>query len=576
MEFLNFIFQKSINMYNIFGTLVFMICFYLLINLLKSLLFTSNKYKTNSSKQLNCNCTSCKKRLVSYNRITLLAKFNKYFFIKIFLLIILTLWAIKLINVEIKEEKNEIDYKNFNPYKILGVNSSSEISEIKKSYRRLIVKKHPDKLISPGMNEDEIEKIRKEFIYIVKAYEILTDPEKKENFESYGDPDGPKGGLRYFVPFLFLKKEYHYPVIISFLIFILFLAIYAAISLRESGDHYDEVGNSLMSRGYYLYYLNENTMLKNIPFIAGLSTDFNYLIVRKDEHDKLDELWSMCCSYCPKIKEGDIPFENKKAIVLIYSWLSRIENLSLNLMNDTEFVTNKIMEIIPKFYFFANMMNEKKNYDKKGKTIGFHCLKSICEFSQCMHQRLWFDFSPYCQLPYINDDVIKSLNKKMKKEFMQYNEFLCSDKEKKTEFLNLIKSEVSKLKSSNNSGDNNELLDLDNSKIEEIIEVSSHLPTYEVSTEVLNSKNYFSIGETIEFNINISRKLEGRSLDDKEIGFLHCNSYNQDFKERAIYFIINDQEKYCFSEEVEFSKNNWNLTIKRKFIPTDVRDLKYF
>jgi len=60
-------------------------------------------------------------------------------------------------------------------YNILGVGRQASADEIKKSYRKLAIKKHPDK----GGNEEEFKKI-------VEAYEILSDNEKRAVYDRYG------------------------------------------------------------------------------------------------------------------------------------------------------------------------------------------------------------------------------------------------------------------------------------------------------------------------------------------------------------------------------------------------------
>ena len=64
-------------------------------------------------------------------------------------------------------------------YKILGVKKDDDIKEIKKAYHRLAVKYHPDK--NPGdKNAEEV------FKDISEAYEILSDPQKRKNYDMFG------------------------------------------------------------------------------------------------------------------------------------------------------------------------------------------------------------------------------------------------------------------------------------------------------------------------------------------------------------------------------------------------------
>jgi len=71
-------------------------------------------------------------------------------------------------------------------YKVLGVSKGASDDEIKKSYRKLAMKYHPDKNSSPGAEE--------KFKEIGEAYDVLSDPKKKQIFDHYGE-DGLKGGM---------------------------------------------------------------------------------------------------------------------------------------------------------------------------------------------------------------------------------------------------------------------------------------------------------------------------------------------------------------------------------------------
>ena len=57
-------------------------------------------------------------------------------------------------------------------YEILGVNKNSDAKEIKKAYRKLAIKYHPDKNPNDKVAEEK-------FKEAAEAYEVLSNPEKK-------------------------------------------------------------------------------------------------------------------------------------------------------------------------------------------------------------------------------------------------------------------------------------------------------------------------------------------------------------------------------------------------------------
>src|ERR1700683_4366377 len=68
-----------------------------------------------------------------------------------------------------------IDY-----YKVLGVSKTATQDEIKKAYRKLARKHHPD--LNPNDKE-----ANKKFQEINEANEVLSDPEKRKKYDQYGE-----------------------------------------------------------------------------------------------------------------------------------------------------------------------------------------------------------------------------------------------------------------------------------------------------------------------------------------------------------------------------------------------------
>ena len=75
-------------------------------------------------------------------------------------------------------------------YTILGVGREASKEDIKRAYRRLAKKYHPD------LNKDNAKEAEKKFKEISEAYEVLSDPQKKMNYDRFGQAGvdfGPGG-----------------------------------------------------------------------------------------------------------------------------------------------------------------------------------------------------------------------------------------------------------------------------------------------------------------------------------------------------------------------------------------------
>nr|XP_055190588.1 dnaJ homolog subfamily B member 6 [Nyctereutes procyonoides]XP_055190589.1 dnaJ homolog subfamily B member 6 [Nyctereutes procyonoides] len=85
-------------------------------------------------------------------------------------------------------------------YEVLGVQRHASAEDIKKAYRKLALKWHPDK------NPENKEEAERKFKQVAEAYEVLSDAKKRDIYDRYGKEGlngGGGGGVRFDTPFEF-------------------------------------------------------------------------------------------------------------------------------------------------------------------------------------------------------------------------------------------------------------------------------------------------------------------------------------------------------------------------------------
>ena len=160
---------------------------------------------------------------------------------------------------------NDGEVNTFDPYVILGISQEAEVSEIKKAYRKLSLKYHPDKNIGDKIAEEM-------FMRIAKAYESLTDETSKENYKKFGNPDG-KQALEVSIGLPKIILENPKVVLVLYLIAMV-VAIPSAVGYWYSNSkQYGEKNIKYETYNAFYTLLQETDRMKNMPEVIAASAE---------------------------------------------------------------------------------------------------------------------------------------------------------------------------------------------------------------------------------------------------------------------------------------------------------------
>ena len=478
--------------------------------------------KYNSKTMKNCQCSHCKERLNKYYSKIRAENINFTFFLYIAIVIALV-YLSYLSYLQVDQTAGKL--KGFDPYDILEIDPSSDEKTIKKAYKKLALKYHPDK------NPNNLQ-AKAKFILIAKAYDALTNEESKKNYEKYGNPDGP-GPMRVSValPSFVLNKKNHMPILILFVIFILVILPSGFMFWYKTSSKYNDTGMMMNDTYIFYQYLNENILLKQMPFVMGLAMEYNGMQIRPDEAELLFKMYKKNLDLMCKHPMEKIPPSNKKAICLLYSYLNNTPMNYEHYQADLDFVLRPTRIFIENMYKMCIEFTQLQNLSKldrrapKMKTFGYSCIKTIFEFSQNLHQKnshVKNILSPFTQLPYFTEEKIKVMSRNYRKIFNNkptvFSEFLAMDKAERDAILDK---------------------EFGSDQIIEINEAINALPQYEAKIDVfVEGFEDILINDLVTFKLTIVRKNleEGMTL-----GVNHSNYYPEIFNEQVSMCIVMDK-----------------------------------
>ncbi|KAK7281353.1 hypothetical protein RIF29_09262 [Crotalaria pallida] len=380
------------------------------------------------SKSIHCHCSECtrsgKYRKSIFQRISNVSTWSNF--------TLLLLWVVMIILVYyIKSMSSEIQV--FDPFSILGLEPGAPESEIKKKYRRLSIQYHPDKNPDPEAHKYFVE-------FIAKAYQALTDPIARENYEKYGHPDGRQGfQMGIALPQFLLNIDGASGGILLIWIVgvcILLPLVVAVVYLSRSSKY---TGNYVMHQtlSTYYYLMKPSLAPSKVMDVFIKAAEYMEIPVRRTDDEPLQKLFMLVRSELnldlKNIKQEQAKFWKQhpalvKTELLVQAQLTReFAALSPSLQSDFRRILETAPRLLEELMKMAVIPRNAQGHGWLRPAIG------VLELSQCIIQAVPLSarkstggspdgIAPFLQLPHINESVIKKVARKKVRTFQELHE----------------------------------------------------------------------------------------------------------------------------------------------------------
>jgi translocation protein SEC63 len=460
-------------------------------------------------------------------------KNEKSWFKKMIILgVLIYFWSVSL-----SKALDAKDFKSFDPYALLEIDSSATDKEIKKAYRKLVKLYHPDK--NPGNRE-----ALNMFLQVTKAYQCLTDPETKEVCAQYGNPDGNSSyEVGVAIPSVFLKQE-NTKLILSFFFLMLFLGTLIYLISLQSSENLNEFGVSQETlRNCFKYFKNENMIFKNVVEMMSISQELRTIITCKQNQIKdMNRIRDLKLKTSLSNKEFQI---FQKPFYLIHHHMRNDEPLPPSLQSDILLIQEKSLGLFISFFELGFEIVQMSTKYKQiwEKPLSPRVLQTLCCFAQHFTQGMFINESPLLQLPFINRSNVKRISNKLK--LPSFKELLPEDSQYREK-----------------------LFDLTTNSEKEKVELIQALDCF--SQFDMSIRSFVDLGEGEEdpvirhgdiftMEINIERK-------NQNVGYIYSQKLDFLKLERISILIYFKKNKHILYYETKFTKEkNHKITFQREF-----------
>jgi len=429
-----------------------------------------------------CRCPPCVEKRAILRKKEPKSKSIRY----VSLSVLAILWVSFFVGVY-KISQFEKDFTEYDPYAVLELDRGATTADIRRQYRRLSMKYHPDKETGDPQK----------FMRIAKAYEALTNEESRKNWEEHGNPDGP-GATSFGIalPSWLVSKENSMWVLGAYgLAFMVILPVAVGTWWYKSIQYScEQILLDTTQLYYYFFHKTPAMQSKRILMILAGSLEFekghnNEIQERPSDNVELPELMRDLPNLGDKNKEPPLCYPYSiKARALIHAHLSRLELPRLTLKSDLDLILQKSPFLIQEM---VSCVAQLIAMAKAGRTSNMPRLETIencMRVSQMMVQGLWDNKSPLLQLPHLNQENLRHFTTK-KRSVRSIRQFASMKDEERRSLLRNLTGE----------------------QYEDVINVCSMFPVIEIKVKphVLDDEDeqgVITTGAIVTVSVTVKRK----------------------------------------------------------------------
>lgn len=396
---------------------------------------------TKKRKDMICECSQCllsgKYRKSIFRQISNFLTFGNVSLMLLWVMMAVLIYHTKHISRQIQP---------FEPFSILGLEPGASDSAIKKAYRRLSIQYHPDKNPNPEAHNYFVE-------FISKAYQALTDPISRENFEKYGHPDGRQGfQIGIALPEFLLNFDGGSGglLLLGIVVICILLPLIGAVIYLSRSSKY--TGNFVMHEtlSTYYYLMKPSLAPSKIMDVFIKAAEFMKMPIRRSDDEYLQKLFMVVKSEfnmdLKKIKSEQAKFWKQhpslvKTELLIQAHLAR-ESATLHptLQSDFKFLLGIAPRLLEELVKIAVIPRNPHGHGWLRPAVG------VLELSQCMTQAVPLSarkaiagnsegMAQYLQLPHFTETTVKKISPK---KVRSLQELLVLNVEERTKLLTEI------------------------------------------------------------------------------------------------------------------------------------------